>query len=88
MSKRLERFKEAGLLGCLNGVQSNNMQWISIKDRLPTIGFWILTGSKNIGAVDWGCLLENDIFYMCGEYDKPMNWVTHWMPLPNPPKEE
>jgi len=61
-------------------------EWISVKDRLPDEAKWVLTGSCNIGAVDHGCRIGND-FFMHGEMNKKMNWVTHWMPLPQPPRK-
>lgn len=61
------------------------MEWISVKDKLPekqtrvllfdNCGFGILTG--RIGSAGW---------YLEGDLDKYAN-VTHWMPLPEPPKE-
>jgi hypothetical protein len=63
-----------------------SMHWINVKDRLPNEAFWILCGGSKIGSVDHGCLIDGK-FYMHGEKDKPMKWVTHWMPLPEPPKD-
>ncbi len=62
------------------------MEWISVKDRLPEEGQKVLT---YLGEFDgcrtnylilcpypiWACLLETEE-------------VTHWMLLPEPPKEE
>ena len=65
--------------------------WISVEDRLPNVGDSVLincnfdgkhyrymitswTGIKNHGIADW----ENVGFALT---------VTHWMPMPEPPKE-
>lgn len=56
-------------------------EWISINTRLPKEGFWVLCAGGNIGSVDYGCVID-DKFYMHGDFDKPMRWVTHWMALP------
>ena len=63
-------------------------EWISVKDRLP----------ENIAnRVLVVCERSNGVFY--AHYEKPfwinletdkpfISTVTHWMPLPEPPKEE
>ena len=59
------------------------MEWISVKDGLPKKSLSVLVYGKSIRTValfdidnrfypDWGTLSHNDI--------------THWMPLPDPPK--
>lgn len=62
-------------------------QWISVKDRLPE-------EYETVLAYDGDCV-EPSVFY--GDYgfyelDKyeadPLCGVTHWMPLPEPPKGE
>ena len=53
-------------------------EWISVEDRLPDIGIEVLVYSEDDGiCVDY---YDGDSF---GYYD-----VTHWMPLPEPPKGE
>lgn len=55
--------------------------WISVEDRLPELGVDVLAAYRdrhiNMGTVgdDW---LEEDI---------EDGYITHWMPLPEPPKE-
>lgn len=63
-------------------------EWISVKDRLP----------ENIAnRVLVVCERSNGVFY--AHYEKPfwinletdkpfISTVTHWMPIPNPPKGE
>lgn len=65
-------------------------QWISVKDRLPEIGKSIL-----IYYPYWDgdeiqvAKLEYDemMFDVCGEFNIRVGAVTHWMPLPKPPKD-
>lgn len=85
-----------GYYGFLAGYQAAKPQWISVKERLPEIVeprsisddvLWITRyGEMEVSClervrsglrVDWGDagLLKLDQF-------------THWMPLPEPPKEE
>ncbi len=73
--------------GFLAGYQAAKDQWISVKDRLPEDGQDVLAcvngqvlisyvhGMKGFSS-EWG-LAEN------GE----TIWPSHWMPLPEPPKE-
>ena len=53
-------------------------EWISVEDRLPDVGKFVLIYSEINGV----CLDYHDGATF-GYYD-----VTHWMPLPQPPKGE
>ena len=65
-------------------------QWISVKDRLPVDGVWVLVYINH----------DNDKSMIEIDIDKQKNgkWfifsptiksnITHWMPLPEPPKGE
>ena len=60
--------------------------WISVKDRLPEmyVNVLVYTECKNtfIVSMDYTEKWEDDYGYYLEEN------VTHWMPLPKPPKEE
>ena len=57
-----------------NGVTVD--EWISVKDRLPDVGVEVLVYSEIDGiCVDY---YDGDVF---GYFD-----ITHWMPMPKPPK--
>jgi len=74
------------------------MSWISVKDKLPegdeTVilfgrrmlqrGFFVEPGHRSEGYMDVWVSCEWD---GCGGYEE-FEEVTHWMPLPEPPKEE
>ncbi len=68
------------------------MEWISVKDRLPKIEEEVLAyaGKKPWGPdIHVGNLQEgyDSIYWTYYDY---LEWhdVTHWMPLPEPPKEQ
>lgn len=58
------------------------MEWISVKDRLPTDFEWCMvytSGGYNAASFfdgTWSPLDADDA-----------GFVTHWMPLPEPPKD-
>jgi len=58
--------------------------WISVKDRLPKIECEVLVYSKEnlIQIVSYN--IRNDLFI---NYELIYDDVTHWMPLPKPPKD-
>lgn len=74
------------------------MEWISVEDRLPEEGVEVLT-IEDVHALttdnshieykeyrlDFIAKFENEVIWarrLENEYDR----VTHWMPLPEPPK--
>ena len=68
--------------------------WISVKDRLPDGPQRVLVNIKECGRLvcglsgNWN---EEDVFipYRWGcinDIDFDLSDVTHWMPLPQPPK--
>lgn len=64
-------------------------EWISTKDRLPDedkevlVAYWFL---PNNGDPSW--IIETGR-YLAGKWVQLEGYdVTHWMPLPEPPKEE
>lgn len=61
--------------------------WISVKDKLPPYGQPVIVCrpySKDQLKVEQGCLDLNGWWRVYGTRTKR---VTHWMPLPQPPKE-
>jgi len=57
-------------------------EWISVKDRLPKY-------SVDVLSYDTACGIDvvtfiNGMFYYDG---CAMQHVTHWMPMPKPPKD-
>lgn len=56
-------------------------QWISVKDKLPEPTYCVLV----VGAYGE---MEVDALGTDGEWMGMVEDVTHWMPLPHPPKGE
>lgn len=67
------------------GVEAAQPKWISVKDRLPEEGETVL------------CYYESDLMGVCTRlheiwedsygYWESDDAITHWMPMPEPPKE-
>jgi hypothetical protein len=66
------------------------MKWISAKDRLPVPCLSCLLWTKNnmiyIGSV-YGRKKEWHIEKITGIEHADIDWITHWMPLPDPPEQ-
>lgn len=82
----------------------NKSKWISVKDRLPELtieseyGFGLqsipVLCIDSTGRHD-ECFLENEFedpdkhfFCLTEGCQEPINNITHWMPLPEPPDPE
>lgn len=66
--------------------------WVPVSERLPDSDTWVLVAGRMDGPHDW----RRDTAYRRRDLiGKPGRWVrnnsswdiTHWMPLPAPPKE-
>ena len=69
------------------------MEWISVEDRLPDSGEWVLMYLNKFLGVDQ----YRAGFYSMGTWLSAANWtednytlsadnITYWMPLPDPPE--
>lgn len=64
-------------------------QWISCKDKMPDDGVNVLiyTGNRMISLAWYD--IDMGYFYICdSDYKYNSLDVTHWQPLPEPPKED
>lgn len=63
-------------------------QWISVKDRLPELGQKVIAVFQDSGgSIADQARYRDDMFDFSGWCNVQMESVTHWMPLPAPPKE-
>ena len=60
--------------------------WISVKERLPTDMGTVLIAHK--GGVSFGWFNGNYWTRGAATKHRPIKTVTHWMPLPEPPKKQ
>ena len=61
-------------------------KWISVKEQLPEVEADILAYIGEGSFVV--CWMTHDGYWQCPAYLMDKDDVTHWMPLPEPPKEE
>lgn len=62
-------------------------EWISVKDKLPSKNEYVLAFDGNNMCVCWTDIGSHDYLFMFGMNSRSQfKNVTHWMPLPEPPK--
>lgn len=79
----------------INIWNTRHSPWILVKDRLPELNTEVLcfNGSKMFGSYTLSEIITDSLgqsswhVYGIDEYDAGFGTVTHWMPLPTPPKE-
>lgn len=77
-----ERLK-AELLGNTERLKGER-EWISVETELPEIGQWVLT---YVPSIDMICRDQYRHFEGINKNDFVYKGVSHWMPLPQPPKQ-
>lgn len=69
------------------------MNWINVQESLPEEGRKVLTidarGPIELVEyrIDYIILFDEGEHIWACRYDREQNEVTHWMPLPEPPKQ-
>ena len=65
-------------------------QWISVSEKMPTDHlkrYLISFKDAGGGIVDMARYIHG-LGWECNNWEVPQELITHWMPLPEPPKEE
>lgn len=87
-------YTHADLIEAVKYGSTLSQSWVSVEDRLPNIGerVHLIVNSLNEQYVCIGKRKEDGFYYKDkGTLSKPMESITHWMPLPSlpsPPKEK
>lgn len=68
------------------------MKWISVNDELPKEGgrYWCYLEHQNdlgLSYLQWNCSYNENEKRFSDKYLTDGEKVTHWMPLPEPPKQ-
>jgi hypothetical protein len=61
---------------------TRHLPWISVKDRLPPIGRKVIIFNQSTHFA-W---INKDNEFKCPYTNFIINHITHWQPLPRPPK--
>jgi len=71
------------LTALIEYAESLEQQWVSVSDRLPDICGDYLIWMPSTNEISWS-FFSSDKKWAVG--NRFYEGVTHWMPLPNPPK--
>ena len=63
-------------------------EWISVKDRLPADDATYLVYGRNWYGIVVAIYYGDGKWLTCDDLTNITRFVTHWMPMPIPPKEE
>ena len=68
-------------------LKENKMEWISVKDRLPDKENEVLVFEFR-GDVSMAYISGYEWRNFESDFKMDSSYITHWMPLPEPPKEQ
>lgn len=81
---RLAKLQAADMLEKLAAEKdAKKPEWISVKDRLPENTEFVFVTNADCKSVNRGFAVFRD-----GEWHSPIDNISYWMPLPEPPKED
>lgn len=62
-------------------------RWIPVTERLPEVSMRTLVSIDDCVGVAYFVHGNSGMCFFSDYTGKPLTFVTHWMPLPEPPKE-
>lgn len=78
------------ILTLIQQLEAQAPKWISVKEQMPK-GEALAVNDYGTMAIGWieYCTYDQESTYVCRDLDSGIgiSHVTHWMPLPEPPKE-
>ena len=74
-------------LAYIQQLEAQVPRWIPVEERLPEHNVFVIVGYKRYGYAFEGCYSEEESEWYDREYSSIAN-PSHWMPMPEPPKEE
>ena len=75
----------ADALAYIQQLEAQALQWISVEERLPEYGrYLVVTQKGNAGPKAHTATYNHMGWWTHADFGE----ITHWMPLPEPPKEE
>lgn len=83
MTEQEKTYKQLFDSGYQCGIEDAQPKWISVKDRLPEEGQYVLIYSNYVSG--YGIRISQ---YFHNRFSMGNTDTTHWMPLPEPPKGE
>ena len=70
-------------------LKEQEAQWIPVTERLPEIGRVVLAmGHRSASTGQFQGLQKSQDHFLWNWKGHTIRYVSHWMPLPEPPKEE
>ena len=84
------RGKQMGKLLGLVEIALDIPHWINVEERVPDISGIYIAYSRKLGVVacEFCVYHGEETWYQCGWGGWKLTDVTHWMPLPGPPKRK
>lgn len=65
-----------------------SMEWISVKDRMPEDDATYLVYGRNGYGIGFAVYYGDGEWLTCDDLTNITRFITHWMPLPESPKED
>ena len=85
LSKQVELEHQSGFADGQIAANRKKLRWIPVTERLPGREWVLCKCRANIHEV---LSLRDGYWYHDPQHQYMSGFVTHWMPLPEPPKEE